>query len=105
MRYLSCVRAFDHARVWQPATNTLFLQIFAGSETGLVTAALTWWAVQRCSAQHGRFRPLITLYSYPPLSGVADNNGYGLKVFAFLRLVGVMHQRFGKQASTLLQHS
>jgi glutathione S-transferase len=32
---------------------------------------------------------LITLYSYPGLSGVADNNGYGLKVFAFLRLAGV----------------
>jgi glutathione S-transferase len=30
-----------------------------------------------------------TLYSYPPLFGVADNNGYGLKVFAFLKLAGV----------------
>jgi glutathione S-transferase len=30
---------------------------------------------------------MITLYSYPALFGVADNNGYGLKVFAFLRLV------------------
>jgi glutathione S-transferase len=29
---------------------------------------------------------MITLYSYPSLFGVADNNGYGLKVFAFLRL-------------------
>jgi glutathione S-transferase len=29
---------------------------------------------------------MLTLYSYPELSGVADNNGYGLKVFAFLRL-------------------
>jgi glutathione S-transferase len=29
---------------------------------------------------------MITLYSYPTLFGVADNNGYGLKVFAFLRL-------------------
>ena len=29
---------------------------------------------------------MITLYSYPPLFGVADNNGYGLKVFAFLKL-------------------
>ena len=33
--------------------------------------------------------PLLTLYSYPALFGVADNNGYGLKVFAFLRLAGV----------------
>jgi glutathione S-transferase len=32
---------------------------------------------------------MITLYSYPSLFGVADNNGYGLKVFAFLRFAGV----------------
>src|SRR5271170_7245443 len=32
---------------------------------------------------------MTTLYSYPSLFGVADNNGYGLKVFAFLRLAGV----------------
>ena len=32
---------------------------------------------------------MFTLYSYPELFGVADNNGYGLKVFAFLRLAGV----------------
>jgi glutathione S-transferase len=32
---------------------------------------------------------MITLYSYPSLFGVADNNGYGLKVFAFLRLAAV----------------
>ncbi len=32
---------------------------------------------------------MLTLYSYPGLFGVADNNGYGLKVFAFLRLAGV----------------
>jgi glutathione S-transferase len=32
---------------------------------------------------------MITLYSYPALFGVADNNGYGLKVFAFLRLAGL----------------
>ncbi len=32
---------------------------------------------------------MLTLYSYPPLFGVADNNGYGLKVFAFLKLTGV----------------
>src|SRR5579862_5740426 len=32
---------------------------------------------------------MITLYSYPTLFGVADNNGYGLKVFAFMRLAGV----------------
>ena len=32
---------------------------------------------------------MITLYSYPELFGVADNNDYGLKVFAFLKLTGV----------------
>jgi glutathione S-transferase len=32
---------------------------------------------------------VITLYSYPGLFGVADNNGYGLKVFAFLKLTRV----------------
>src|SRR5215467_11575829 len=36
-----------------------------------------------------RERVMITLYSYPTLFGVADNNGYGLKVFAFMRLVGL----------------
>jgi glutathione S-transferase len=29
---------------------------------------------------------MITLYSYPDLFGVADNNPFGLKVFAFLKL-------------------
>jgi len=32
---------------------------------------------------------MLTLYSYPRLFDVADNNGYGLKVYAFLRLTGV----------------
>lgn len=32
---------------------------------------------------------MLTLYSYPTLFGVADNNGYGLKVCAFLKLAGV----------------
>jgi glutathione S-transferase len=32
---------------------------------------------------------MIALYSYPELFGVADNNGYGLKVFAFMRLADV----------------
>ena len=35
---------------------------------------------------------MLTLYSYPTLFGVADNNGYGLKVFAFLKLAGVPFQ-------------
>ena len=32
---------------------------------------------------------MLTLYSYPSLFGLADNNGYGLKVFACLRLAGI----------------
>jgi glutathione S-transferase len=32
---------------------------------------------------------MLTLYSYPELFGVADNNGYGLKVYAFLKLARV----------------
>jgi hypothetical protein len=29
---------------------------------------------------------VLTLYSYPELFGLPDNNPYGLKVFAFLKL-------------------
>ena len=29
---------------------------------------------------------MLTLFSYPDLCGVADNNPYGLKVYAFLKL-------------------
>ena len=32
---------------------------------------------------------MLTLFSYPGLFGVADNNPYGLKVFAFLKLSGL----------------
>ena len=32
---------------------------------------------------------MLTLYSYPELFGLADNNPYGLKIFAFLRLTGL----------------
>ena len=32
---------------------------------------------------------MLTLYSYPDLFGVADNNAFGLKVFAFMRLCGL----------------
>jgi glutathione S-transferase len=43
-----------------------------------------------CTLNPGYTRDrMITLYSYPSLFGVADNNGYGLKVFAFLRLAAV----------------
>jgi glutathione S-transferase len=44
---------------------------------------------------------MLTLYSYPPLFGVADNNGYGLKVFTFLKLTGVaFEQRHTVDASS-----
>jgi glutathione S-transferase len=36
---------------------------------------------------------MLTLYSYPSLFGVADNNGYGLKVFAFMRLAGLAFEQ------------
>ena len=42
---------------------------------------------------------MITLYSYPGLCGVADNNGYGLKVFAFLRLATAIRPRTHFDAS------
>ena len=32
---------------------------------------------------------MLTLHSYPELFGVSDNNPYGLKIFAFLRLAAV----------------
>ena len=32
---------------------------------------------------------MITLYSYPELFGLEDNNPFGLKVFAFLKLAGL----------------
>ncbi len=35
---------------------------------------------------------MLTLFSYPGLYGVADNNPYGLKVFAFLKLCAVAFQ-------------
>src|ERR1700689_4012736 len=32
---------------------------------------------------------MLKLFSYPELFGVADNNPYGLKVYAFLKLCGL----------------
>jgi glutathione S-transferase len=48
--------------------------------------AVQWWGTV---PTHELAPQMLTLYSYPTLFGVADNNGYGLKVFAFLRLAGV----------------
>ncbi len=41
------------------------------------------------------------LYSYPDLFGVADNNPFGLKVYAFLRLhdLEFEHQTFDTRAA------
>src|SRR5262245_39152149 len=38
---------------------------------------------------------MLTLYSYPELFGLPDNNPYGLKIFAFLKLTKVpfRHER------------
>jgi hypothetical protein len=47
-------------------------------------------AIRAADSTEGfRTKRMIVLYSYPELFGVADNNGYGLKVFAFMRLAGV----------------
>lgn len=35
---------------------------------------------------------MLTLYSYPDLFGVADNNPFGLKVYAFMRLCGLQFE-------------
>jgi len=35
---------------------------------------------------------MLTLFSYPELYGVADNNPYGLKIFAFLKLCHLSFQ-------------
>ena len=35
---------------------------------------------------------MLTLFSFPELFGLADNNPYGLKVFAFLKLCGLAFQ-------------
>src|SRR3981081_1738386 len=48
--------------------------------------AVQWWGTV---PTHELAPQMLTLYSYPTLFGVADNNGYGLKVFAFLKLAGV----------------
>ncbi len=32
---------------------------------------------------------MLTLFSYPELFGLADNNPYGLKIYAFLKLCGI----------------
>lgn len=51
-------------------------------------------AIQPEGSAHCETTSMITLFSYPELFGVADNNGYGLKVFAYLKLAGVpfVHQ-------------
>jgi glutathione S-transferase len=36
---------------------------------------------------------MIELHSYPELFGVADNNPFGLKVFAFLKLAGIAFEQ------------
>ena len=35
---------------------------------------------------------MITLYLYPELFGLSDNNPFGLKVDTFLRLVGLKYR-------------
>ena len=44
---------------------------------------------KRASTSRIKACEMLTLFSYPGLFGVADNNPYGLKVFAFLKLCGL----------------
>ena len=60
-----------------------------GHPPGAGHAGVTSVAPCRTAVSNRTGDAMITLYSYPELFGVADNNGYGLKVFAFLRLTGV----------------
>jgi len=68
------------------------VQNFEAHPFGLTAARLHFRAERFSRTEtisRGQSSRMITLYSYPTLFGVADNNGYGLKVFAFLRLTGV----------------
>jgi hypothetical protein len=38
------------------------------------------------------YAPMLRLFSYPDLYGVADNNPYGLKIYAFLKLCKLAFQ-------------
>src|SRR5262245_19725979 len=55
----------------------------------LVSSGFDWTVTNACPCHRFCVGTGITHYSYPELFGVADNNGYGLKVFAFLRLAGM----------------
>jgi glutathione S-transferase len=44
------------------------------------------------SAYSGEQAGMLTLVSYPGLFGLADNNPYGLKIYAFLKLCGLEFQ-------------
>ncbi len=45
---------------------------------------------------------MLTLSSYPSLFGVADNNPFGLEVYAFLRLCGIAFAIYGFVANMWL---
>jgi glutathione S-transferase len=65
-----------------------------GRNTSALRRVRLFWAGPSAARADGRPASkeeggMLTLYSYPSLFGVADNNGYGLKVYAFLKLAGV----------------
>jgi glutathione S-transferase len=55
---------------------------------GLETGRVQGW-VARLLKRGAEDVSMLTLYSYPDLFGVADNNPFGLKVYAFLKLCGL----------------
>jgi glutathione S-transferase len=65
-----------HANTWPIAKR------FSAIQHGLAFWSLSFFSIAGIT-------PMLRLYSYPRLFGIADNNGYGLKVYAFLKLAGV----------------
>jgi glutathione S-transferase len=49
--------------------------------------------IQAMGTVHPEQTEMLTLFSYPALFGVTDNNPYGLKVFAFLKLNDLAFQQ------------
>ena len=83
----SCMAAYHGAAPTQAVRNSdskaPALRQEGGSPQPVCTSG-----VQRITAT-SKEEAMLNLYSYPSMFGVADNNGYGLKVFAFLKLAGL----------------
>ena len=73
------------AQGWNRRRGALCPRSTKPSQTAKVRRA----ALARRPAPRQRSEIMLTLFSYPELFGVADNNPYGLKIFAFLKLCGL----------------